>query len=58
MLGKIEGMRRRGATEDEIVGWYHQISGHEFQQTLVNDRKPGVVQSMGLQRIWHDLMTE
>ena len=23
MLGKIEGRRRRGATEDEMVGWYH-----------------------------------
>ena len=23
MLGKIEGKRRRGATEDEIVGWHH-----------------------------------
>ena len=19
-------------TEDEIVGWHHQLSGHEFQQ--------------------------
>ena len=23
MLGKIEGRRRRGQTEDEMVGWYH-----------------------------------
>ena len=23
MLGKIEGRRRRGWTEDEMVGWYH-----------------------------------
>ena len=23
MLGKIEGKRRRGVTEDEMVGWYH-----------------------------------
>ena len=20
-------------TEDEIVGWYHRLSGHEFEQT-------------------------
>ena len=20
-------------TEDEMVGWYHQLNGHEFQQT-------------------------
>ena len=23
MLGKIEGMRRRGQQEDEMVGWHH-----------------------------------
>ena len=23
MLGKIEGGRRRGMTEDEMVGWHH-----------------------------------
>ena len=21
-------------TEDEMVGWYHQLDGHEFQQAL------------------------
>ena len=30
MLGKIEGGRRREATEDEMVGW-HQLNGHEFE---------------------------
>ena len=34
MLGKIEGRRRRGATEDEMVGWHHRFNGHEFGQTL------------------------
>ena len=34
MLGKIEGWRRRGTTEDEMVGWYHQLNGHEFEQGL------------------------
>ena len=33
MLGKIEGGRRKGGTEDEMVGWRHQLSGHEFEQT-------------------------
>ena len=32
MLGKIEGRRRRGMTEDEIVGWCHWLDGHEFEQ--------------------------
>ena len=31
MLGKIEGRRRRGMTEDEMVGWHHQLDGHEFE---------------------------
>ena len=34
MLGKIEGMRRRGMAEDEVVGWHHQHDGHEFEYTL------------------------
>ena len=24
----------KGVTEDEMVGWYHRLSGHEFEQTL------------------------
>ena len=29
-------MREKGMTEDEMVGWHHQLSGHEFE------RVPGV----------------
>jgi len=32
MLRKIGGRRRR-MTEDEVVGWHHQLNGHEFEQT-------------------------
>ena len=32
MLGKIEGRRIRGATENEMVGWHHQLDGCEFEQ--------------------------
>ena len=31
MLGKTEGKGRRGATEDEMVGWHHRLNGHEFE---------------------------
>ena len=34
MLGKIEGRRRRGMTEDEMVGWHHRLNGHDFEQVL------------------------
>ena len=34
MLRKIEGRRRRGQSEDEMVGWHHRLNGHEFEQAL------------------------
>ena len=34
MLGKTEGPEEKGATEDEMVGWHHQLNGHEFEQAL------------------------
>ena len=33
-LGKTEGRRRSGRQEDEMVGWHHQLDGHEFEQIL------------------------
>ena len=29
----IDGMQK-GMTEDEMVGWHHQLNGHKFEQTL------------------------
>ena len=57
MLGKIEGRRRMGMTEDEVVGWHHQLYGHEFEQAPeVGDgqEKSGMLQSMGSQRVRHN----
>ena len=31
MLGKIEGRRRRGTTEDEMAGWHHRLDGRESE---------------------------
>ena len=32
MLGKIEDRQKeKGMTEDEMVGWRHQLDGHEFE---------------------------
>ena len=43
MLGKIEGRRRRGTSEDEIVGWHHWLDGHDFEQALgVSDGQRGL----------------
>ena len=44
-------------TEDEMVGWHHQLNGHEFEKALGDSEgqgKPGMLQSMGLQRVRHD----
>ena len=32
MLGKILRQEEKGMTEDEKVGWNHQLNGHEFEQ--------------------------
>ena len=29
--GKDRGQEEKGMTEDEIVGWHHQLNGHEFE---------------------------
>ena len=58
-LGKT-GQEEKGTTEDEMVGWNYQLSGHEFVQTQGDSKGQGKlgVQSMGLQRVEHDLVTE
>ena len=47
-------------TEDEMVGWHHQLNGHEFEQA------PGIGDGQGnlaccspwSHRVGHDLATE
>ena len=29
--GKDWGQEEKGMTEDEMVGWHHQLNGHEFE---------------------------
>ena len=41
MLGKIEGRRRKGTTEDEMVGWHHWLNGQEFGQALGDSKEQG-----------------
>ena len=50
----------KGTTEDEMVGWYHRLSmdmSLSKLRELVMDR-PGMLQSMGSQRVGHDWATE
>ena len=44
MLGKIEAGRRSRTTKDEMVGWHHQLNGHEFEyRSLTGDGQGGLV---------------
>ena len=37
--GKDWRQKEKGTTEDEMVGWHHQLSGHDFEQSPeVGDR--------------------
>ena len=33
-LEKTLMQEEKGTTEDEMVGWHHQLNGHEFEQAL------------------------
>ena len=39
--GKDQRQEEKGTTEDEMVGWHHQLDGHEFEQA------PGVGDGQG-----------
>ena len=58
--GKDWRQEEKGMTEDEMVGWHHQLDGYEFEQVL------GVGNGQGSlaccipwdRRVRHDLATE
>ena len=52
MLGKIEGKRRRGL---QRMRWLDSITDSmDMSSSQLRNRKPGMLQSMGLQRVGHD----
>ena len=59
--GKDWRQEEKGITEDEMVGWHHRLDEHESEQALGVwwwTGRPGVLQSMGLQIVGHDWVTE
>ena len=47
-------------TEEKMIEYHHQLNGHEFEQTLGDSggQRSLVLQSMGSQRVGHNLLTE
>ena len=48
MLGKIEGRRRKGAAEGEMVGQHPRLNRHEFKQILGDSEGQGSLACCGL----------
>ena len=60
-LQVMEKWRReeKGMTENEMVGWHHRLDGPEFKsRSWWWTGRPGVLQSMGSQRVGRDWVTE
>ena len=59
-IGKDWRQEEKGMTEDEMVGWHHQLN----EYVLVNSGswwwtgRPGMLRFMGSQRAGHDWVTE
>ena len=41
MLGEDWRQEKKGTTEDEMVGWHHQLNAHEFEQGLGDSEGQG-----------------
>ena len=54
------GQEEKRVTEDEMVGWYHQLNSTPWAKSWRWWRtgKPGVLQAMGSQRVGHNWATE
>ena len=54
--GKDWGQKEKGATKDEMVGWYHRLNGQEFEQTPGDSEGQGslraAIHGLAKSRIW------
>ena len=58
--GKDWGQKKKRVTENEMVGWHHQLNGHEFEQTPGDGEGQGSLAccSPWVAKSRHDLVTE
>ena len=56
MVGKTES-KKKGATEDKMVGQHHQLNGYEFKQTTGSSEGQGMLTccQMWVAKIWTQL---
>ena len=62
LIGKDPDTRKdcrqeeKGATEDEMVGWHHQLNGHEFDQIpSLKDKEAWRATVHGITKSWTQL---
>ena len=51
----------KGLTDDEMVGWHHQLNGYEFEQTPGDSEGQGILEccsSWGQQRVLDYFVTK
>ena len=55
----VEYMGGEGTTEDEMVGWHHQLNGHDLGklQETVKDREAWRAAVHGVTKTWTPLST-
>ena len=58
--GKDWGQKEKEVTEDEMIGWHHQLNGHDFEQTPGDSEGQESLAccSSESQRVGHNLATE
>ena len=59
LVAERDWVQEKGVTEDEMVGWYHQLNGHEFEQTLGDSEGRGSLACCSPWgcRVWYNLAT-
>ena len=50
--GKDGGQEKKGATEDEMIGWHHQLNGHESEQAPEVGDGQGSLACHGITKSW------
>ena len=53
MLGK-KRRKEEERTEDEMVGWHHQLNGYKFEQAQKDGEGQGSLACCSSQRVGHD----